>query len=201
MKIDEPSKNLSQGVNLKKRRNQQSHRAILDSTLLILAERGYQALTIDGVAARAKVSKQTIYRWWPSKAAIVLEAMTTLTQEQLPLPDTGSLREDLLILLNASLNELNQRSGAIVRGLMAEAQLDPDFGRTFREDFITSRRQVVYEILQRGQQRGEISEQIDFELTIDLFYGPIWYRLLNQHAPLDESFAQHLLTQLWASMH
>ena len=185
----------------KKRRSEQSYCAILESTLAILAQKGYSALTIESIAATAKVSKQTIYRWWSSKAAIVLEALTTHAQERVPVPDTGSVRSDLEILLKATLDELAQQSGPIVRGLMAEAQFDPKFGQAFREDFIARRRQVLFEILHRGQQRGEISSNIDLELTMDLFYGPIWYRLLNQHAPLDEGFSQHLLDQIFTGLH
>lgn len=184
-----------------RRRSERSHQAILESALAILAERGYRALTIEGVAKRAGVGKQTIYRWWPSKAAIVLEALTAEAQEKLPIPDTGSVRKDLEVLLNSTLCELQRRSGPIVRGLMAEAQLDPEFGRAFREDFIARRREVLLEVLHRGQHRGEISDSVDLELIVDLIYGPMWYRLLNQHAPLDEDFVQSLLDQLEAGLH
>lgn len=84
---------------------------------------------------------------------------------------------------------------------MAEAQLDPEFGRAFREDFIARRREVLLKVLRRGQRRGEISDIADLELIVDLIYGPMWYRLLNQHAPLDEDFAQRLLDQIFAGLH
>jgi AcrR family transcriptional regulator len=112
-----------------RRRSEQSHRAILESALFILVEQGYRALTIEGVAKRAGVSKQTIYRWWSSKAAIVLEALTIDAQERLPVPNTGTVRGDLKVLLSGAFRELAQRTGPIVRGLMAEAQLDPEFAR------------------------------------------------------------------------
>ena len=198
--IDENSSNPVQSGGAKKRRSEQSYRAILESTLAILAERGYGALTIESIAATARVSKQTIYRWWSSKAAIVLEALTTDTQERLPIPDTGNVRDDLEQLLISSLHELTQRSGPIVRGLMAEAQFDPEFGRAFREDFIAQRREVLLGLLRRGQNRGEISALTDLELIVDLIYGPMWYRLLNQHAPLDKDFAQRLLDQIFLGL-
>ncbi len=200
MNFDQNTDNQLKSGGAKKRRSEQSYRAILESTLAILAQKGYSALTIESIAATAKVSKQTIYRWWSSKAAIVLEALITHAQERLPVPNTGSVRGDLEVLLNATLHELAQQSGPIVRGLMAEAQLDPEFGQAFREDFIARRRQVLFEILCRGQKRGEIRATVDLELTVDLFYGPIWYRLLNQHAPLDENFAQHLLGQIFTGL-
>ena len=193
MDAEEQEPRRSKQNSLGRRRNEQSHRAILDSAIEILHEQGYRALTIEGIAARAGVGKQTIYRWWSSKAAIVLEALTADTQERIPTPDTGSMRTDLEILLRGTLNELAQRSGPIVRSLMAEAQFDTEFGRAFREDFIAHRRAVMLEVLRRGQARGEIDEMSNLELIVDLIYGPMWYRLLNQHAPLDGQFIQQLL--------
>lgn len=200
MKINQNNSQQLKSADTKKRRSEQSYDAILESTLTILAEKGYKALTIEGIAARARVSKQTIYRWWSSKAAIVLEALTNRAQKQLPIPDSGSVRGDLEVLLDATFRELSQQSGQIVRGLMAEAQFDSEFGRRFREDFIAQRREVLLCVLMRGQKRGEISHQVDLELIVDLLYGPMWYRLLNQHAPLNEDFARHLLDQLFAGL-
>ncbi|MBV8887151.1 MAG: TetR/AcrR family transcriptional regulator [Chroococcidiopsidaceae cyanobacterium CP_BM_RX_35] len=199
--IDANRSNQVQLAGAKKRRREQSYHAILESSLAILAEKGYGALTIESIAARARVSKQTIYRWWSSKAAIVLEALLTDVQQRLPVPDTGSVRGDIEVLLSSSLRELADRSGPIVRGLMAEAQLDPEFGQAFREDFIARRREVLIKILCRGQRSGEISTLVDLELIVDLIYGPMWYRLLNQHAPIDEDFAQRLIAQIFAGLH
>lgn len=201
MSVGKVNSHLSESDTTGRRRSQRAHQAILKSALAILTEQGYRALTIEGVAKRAEVGKQTIYRWWSSKAAIVLEALTVDAQERLPIPDTGSVRDDLELLLSSTLQELVQRTGPIVRSLMAEAQLDPEFGRAFREDFITQRRAVLFEVLQQGQRRGEISNTADLELIVDLIYGAMWYRLLNQHAPLDENFAQRLLEQIFVGLH
>lgn len=185
---------------LGRRRNEQSHRAVLKSALEILQLQGYRALTIEGIAAKAGVGKQTIYRWWKSKAEIVLEALTAVAQERITTLDTGSVRADLELLLRGTFNELEQRSGAIVRSLMAEAQFDAEFSRAFREDFIAHRRAVMLEILRRGQARGEVSQTSNLELVVDLIYGAMWYRLLNQHAPLDEQFIQQLLDQVFSGL-
>ncbi len=179
-----------------RRRSEQTHQAILSSAIAILHEQGYRALTIEGIAARAGVGKQTIYRWWSSKADIVLEALTAETQQRIPVPDTGKVRDDLELMLRRTFTELVERSGAIVRSLMAEAQLDAAFGQVFRTNFVAHRRAAMLEVLQRGQVRGEISQGSNLELIVDLLYGPMWYRLLNQHAPLDEPFLQQLLDLL-----
>jgi AcrR family transcriptional regulator len=169
-----------------------THEAILRAALYLLQKHGYRAITIEGIAGEARVGKQTIYRWWPSKAAVVLEAFGTFTQGRVNVPDSGNLCSDLTCFLQATFNQLATECGPIVRGLMSEALLDPEFAVAFRELFIAKRRQIVLEILQHGVERGEIVAPCDFELIVDMLYGPMWYRLLNQHAPLDLNFAEQL---------
>ncbi|CAB5123426.1 hypothetical protein D3OALGA1CA_2726 [Olavius algarvensis associated proteobacterium Delta 3] len=91
-----------------------------------------------------------------------------------------------------AIHSLTRESGEVVRGLMSEALIDPDFAVAMREIFIASRRHALREILTRGIERGELASDVDIELIIDLIYGPMWYRLLNNHAPLDKKFAQQL---------
>ncbi|WP_276356430.1 TetR-like C-terminal domain-containing protein [Cohnella caldifontis] len=87
-------------------------------------------------------------------------------------------------------------AGKIMRSLMAEAQFDDGFARIFRERFISSRRETLIALLQRGAARGELPKDADLELLADLCYGPIWYRLLNGHAPLDEPFVQAITARI-----
>jgi len=158
----------------------------------LLREKGYRSVTIEGIAETAGVGKQTIYRWWPSKAAVILEAFARDTAVRVPAPDTGNLQRDLKIFLVKAFEILNRESGQIMRSLMSEALLDVEFAMTLREIFIDSRRHALRDILMRSIKRGEISPKVEIELMIDLIYGPMWYRLLNKHAPLDKEFAHHL---------
>ena len=142
-------------------------------------------MTVDGIAARAGVGKQTIYRWWPAKADVVLEAILERAAELVALPDEGSLHADLVSFLGATFRQRDQRP--VLVGLMAQAVLDPVFGAKFREQFLFGRRAVLRSLLERAVVRGEIAADVDLELLIDVVYGVIWYRLLVDHIPLDEA--------------
>jgi AcrR family transcriptional regulator len=174
-------------------RSVESRRAILQAALLILQTTGYRTLTIEGVAAKAGVSKQTIYRWWPSAAYIVLEALTS-DPLQPPMPDTGSLYDDLLELIRPMVRALGARRGPIMKALIAEAQADARFAETLRTTFMAQHRDYMFNIIGRAQMRGEIGFDADPELTADLVYGPMLYRLLNGHGQLDDTFARNLTT-------
>jgi AcrR family transcriptional regulator len=174
-------------------RSAESRRAIIQSAMGILQNDGYAALNIEAIAAKAGVSKQTIYRWWPSAAFIVLEALTADMQGQDALaPDVGSLKGDLLELVRPTVRALAQRRGPVFQALIAEAQADPRFAEAFRSSLMAAHRDTVRAIVGRAQLRGEVAFDADLELAADMIYGPILYRLLNGHAPLDETFAYGL---------
>ncbi len=175
-------------------RSVESRRAIIQSAMHILQNDGYAALNIEAIAAKAGVSKQTIYRWWPSAAFIVLEALTADMQAQDTLaPDTGSLKGDLLELVRPTVRALSQRRGPVFQALIAEAQADARFAEAFRTSLMAAHRETVRAIVGRAQLRGEAGFDADTELAADLIYGPILYRLLNGHAALDETFAYGLV--------
>ena len=174
-------------------RSSECHGAILDSVLQLMQKDGYNAVTIEGVARHAGVGKQTIYRWWGSRAELILEAFANHAADLVPTPDRGSLREDLEAFISAGFKRLARDYGAIMRGLMADAVLDPDFNKILREAFILRRRAATMEILKRGVERGEIAKNTDLELMTDMLFGPVWFRLLVQHAKLDTAFAKQLV--------
>jgi len=166
----------------------------LSAVLALLDKEGYQGITIEGVAREAGVGKQTIYRWWRCRAELVLEAYANHAASKVPVPDKGTLQADLENFLCTAFRRLTNVSGAIMRGLMADAVLDPDFGAILRNVFLMRRRQAIKEILEKGVTRGELKPDVDLELLIDLLFGPMWYRLLNQHEKLDASFARQLVS-------
>lgn len=174
-------------------RSAESRRAIIQSAMHILQNDGYAALNIEAIAARAGVSKQTIYRWWPSAAFIVLEALTADMQAQDTIPpDTGSLKGDLQELVRPTVRALASRRGPVFKALIAEAQADARFAEAFRTSLMEAHRETVRAILGRAQLRGETAFDVDPELIADMIYGPILYRLLNGHGQLDETFAFNL---------
>ncbi|GCE30112.1 TetR family transcriptional regulator [Dictyobacter alpinus] len=177
-------------------RSTKARQAILDATLHLVRQESFTALTIEGIAREAGVGKPTIYRWWPSKGAIVLEALQQHAQQALPVPHNDSLVSRLESWLNSIFDILNGDIGKIVRGLMAEAQSDPTFAVLFRTEFITTRRQPLLTILHDGLKHGELPSSTNIEIMADLIYGAMWYRLLTQHAPLDATYAHDIIQTL-----
>ena len=176
-----------------RRRSDQAHRAILQATIEILEQEGYRAMTIEAIAARAGVGKKTIYRWWSSKASVALEALTAYVEAHVPFSDTGSLEGDLLAYFELAFPGLQGKSGTVLSGLVAEAQLDPEFAREFQRAFIVPRKEALVALLQWGVQRGELPPDTNLEVLADLIYGAKWYRFLLYPAPLDEAFAREIV--------
>lgn len=172
-------------------RSRRAHAAILEATGELLDTEGYRNLTMQRIAERAGVGKQTLYRWWSCKAAVVLEALAASAERRVPIPDTGSLEGDLASFLRVTFRGV-KRTGQTLTALMAEAQHDPVIAEALRSRLIDRRRTVVRQMLDRAAERGEIAPHVDRELLIDLLYGPMWYRLLNCHAPLDTRLADRL---------
>jgi AcrR family transcriptional regulator len=166
-------------------RNRDAERAVLRATVELLEEVGYGRLTIEGVAARADVAKSTIYRWWTSKPVLVMDAYGYAVAHRVPEPDTGTVDGDLTALLT-DLYRISEHPARVraLRGLMAEAQLDPGFAGAFQE-WVQTRRATVAALLDRAVARGELPSTVDYVAVTDLVFGPFWYRLLVGHAPLD----------------
>jgi len=153
-------------------------------------------MSMDDVAQRAGVSKATIYRWWPSKELLALDALATAwaTPTLDTQRDTGSLRGDLLAGFRAWLRQLKQKPyGRVIAGLVAQAQTDPGFARLYREHFVEPRRAATRQLLLRAIDRGEIPADTNLDVTLDLLYGPIYHRLLHGHAPLTDRFTQQVI--------
>jgi len=177
-------------------RSEKARTAILSAAIELLLEQGLHAMSMDDVAQRAGVSKATIYRWWPSKELLALDALATAWATPTPdtQRDTGSLRGDLLAGFRAWLRQLKQRPyGRVIAGLVAQAQTDPGFARLYREHFVEPRRAATRQLLLRAIDRGEIPAVTNLDVTLDLLYGPIYHRLLHGHAPLTDRFAQQVI--------
>lgn len=183
-------------TNRGRRRSERSHEAILAATQELLVERGYRQLTIEGIAARAGVGKQTIYRWWPSKAALVLEAYLTGAKAVQPPEAHATTREDVRALLGWLIAVLAEPTGGhVVAGLVGDLQHDPDLAEGFHRDVVPARREAMLAALERGRERGEISADADLELAVDALHGAVFYRLLLSGEPLDADFADSLAAQ------
>jgi AcrR family transcriptional regulator len=171
-------------------RSEKAHKAILDAAGELLLERGLSSVSMDAVAERAGVSKATIYRWWPTKESLALDALYTEWAAAAPdPPDTGSLRGDLLELLRPWARLVSGRPYArVIAALLAQARTDEVFNAEYQRRVIQPRRDQARDILGRAVARGEISARIETEAAIDMIYGPLYHRLLHGHEPLTDRF-------------
>ncbi|HTW02898.1 MAG TPA: TetR/AcrR family transcriptional regulator [Streptosporangiaceae bacterium] len=180
-----------------RKRSQETRRAILAAALELTAEAGYARLTIDGIAARSGAGKQTIYRWWPSKNDVLLEALAAKADLHVPVTDEGSFRADLRAFLLASFAMGRQPQLIdLLRALMARAQIDEAFGERFRAAFLQRRRDALAVILDRALERGDLPQGASPGTVSDLVFGLFWYRMLATRQPPDEHLADELVSVL-----
>jgi AcrR family transcriptional regulator len=182
-------------------RCEESRARILAATNALLETTSWSTLAIETIAARARVGKQTIYKWWGGKSALVMEAALTSLEIEVFADDTGNAKRDLLSFLKRSSKLLRDTAtGRTLAALIAEAQNDPAFLQMFREQFQNVRREALRSVLKRGIARGELLEDLDVELFIDAVFGAFWYRLLTGRAAINERFAEQLVEMMWPAI-
>jgi AcrR family transcriptional regulator len=176
-------------------RSEKARKAILEAAVELLLARGLPAVSMDAVAEKASVSKATIYRWWPSKEALALDALYTEWATTTPAPrDTGTLRGDLLALLRPWVRVVGHQPHArLIAALLSEAQNDPAFAKEYRHRVVEPRRELAKAVFLRAIDRAEIPASTDLEVALDLIYGPIYHRLLHGHAKLTDRFVQDVV--------
>lgn len=173
-------------------RSEAARRAILRSTLRLLKRTGFHELSIEAIAADANVGKATVYRWWPNKGALVVDAFSCSVRKQLQFPDTGSLHSDLSLQMRHLLELFRSPRGQIVAALIGGGQTDPDLIEAFRERFVRPRRLEAYATLQRGIDRGELPRNADFDLILDALYGAVYMRFLIWKGGLTTAFIEEI---------
>jgi AcrR family transcriptional regulator len=174
-------------------RSEQSRLAVLRATSELMHEVGLRVMTTEEIANRSGTSKATIYKWWPNKYAVAVEALLSEMLTESDDPDTGSAREDFRIALRGLLHFYGSPSGRVFAQLVGEAQFDPLIAAELRDRLVGSRRQLVRAILDRGVARGELRPDVDPEAAIDVVFGPAMYRLVAGHAPLDDAAADAIV--------
>lgn len=178
-----------------RRRNPATARAILAATLALLDSRavGYRGLTMRAVAERAGVSTATLYRWWPGKNQLVLDAYRSRSARDLSPTATGDLRADLVAHLGRMAFTLNSPAEArTLAEIIIAAADDPEFGRLYRDTLLRERRQAVLDVLVAAVDRGEVPAKHDLEVAVDVAFGALHHRLLITGAPIDGPFVTAL---------
>ena len=181
-------------------RSERAHRAILQAANELLENEGFAAVTVEAIAERAGVSKATIYRWWPNRAAVVMDGFLSIVSSEVPFPHTGHAREDIRIHMRRLTEAFSGNLGRTVAALIAEGQADPELAEALRSRWLSVRRKEAREILELGIERSELRADLDPEVAVDVLYGPIYYRMLVGHAPLDEDFADTLADHVFAGL-
>ncbi|GAA1424773.1 TetR/AcrR family transcriptional regulator [Streptomyces thermospinosisporus] len=184
------------------RRSERSRRAIFDAALALVAEAGYPKTTVEGIAARAGVGKQTIYRWWPSKADVLLDAFLDLSEQaaeaagQVPytIPDTGDLAADLKYVLRATVDELQDPAfAAPSRALAAEGVVNEELGRRFVARLLLPQLELYADRLRSAQRAGQVRADIDPRIALELFVSPLAQRWLQHTGPISYEYTDTLV--------
>ena len=168
--------------------------AVLTAAADVLRADGYAGLTMERVAADSGVAKTTLYRTWPTKAALCMDLYLDVAARELHDPDTGDVARDLKAIAETVIS-LQKRTvaGPAFIGLIAEAQISPDTRSAFLAEFAEKRREITRVVLRRAIARGEIQRETDIDLVIDIIGGATMFRLLQGHAPLTKRFSDALV--------
>src|SRR5580692_262399 len=172
-----------------------SHAAIMDAVYELLQEKSARDLTMEAVAKRANVGKPTLYKWWPTKAALIMAMFHERLDRPSELPVTVTAEEALRAKTRRLIKIVNGFFGKVVRDLIAEGQSDPDILREFYKQHVRLRRAAVVEDIERGKATGEFSANTNAELLVDAIVAPVYYRLLLRFAPLTEKYGNDLIDQ------
>ena len=170
-----------------------THQAILDCANGLLDEIGFSSMSIEGIAARAGVGKATIYRRWPNKASLVMDAFLAATSKEIAFPNTGSAREDIRRQMRSVVRVLNGPRGRTIATLIGVVQTDQELGEAFRTRFVAVRRGEAKAVLQRGIANGEFTPEMDLESVLDCLYGPLYFRLIIGHEKPSAKYADQLV--------
>lgn len=171
-------------------RSEKVHKAVVRSTLALLKRVGFNGLTIESVAARARVSKATVYRRWPNKAELVIAAFASAVGDELRFPSSGPVLESIRMQMTRWAVVFRSPLGQIVTTMIGAGQSDPEILAAFRAHWVEPRRTEARKLLQQAREDGEIRSDLGPDTVLDLLYGPLYLRLLLKHAPLDENFVK-----------
>jgi len=176
------------------RRSERARVAILEAALALCQEHGYPATTMEAIAKRAGVGKQTIYRWWPSKAAVLQEAVNENVGAATDFPDTGDIVADLRSQMAMVVGLLTSETlSPYTRGLIVAAQSDSDIARSLVANIIEPRTRACRERLEIAVKQGQLRDDVDLNDVVELLYAPLYYRMLLHTRPLTAQQVDHIL--------
>ncbi len=170
---------------------------ILATAVRLVTEDGVRSATMEAIATEAGVGKQTLYRWWPNRAALLIDAHLALADRELPRPTTGHLVGDVEHLVAGLARVLaDGTGGAMCSAILLDGQAEPELLDSFRSEFIAPRRQLLVDALADAATRSELAADVDVELLADALYGPLWYALLVRGRPMRPADARRHARQV-----
>ncbi len=181
-------------------RDADARQRILDAAYELLGSGPTTGVGIDQIALAAKVGKQTIYRWWPSKHAVIIDALLERSIRDTPFKDTGDARADLRSHMRGVVRLFRSPSGAVIRAVLSEAPTDPAVGRDFIDRFWQPRRELSTAFLRTAIERSQVRSSIDLEAALDAIYSPLWARLLIGYGPLEFHLVDSVLGVVWPGL-
>jgi AcrR family transcriptional regulator len=182
-------------------RSERARSAVLDAAAELLIAEGIDAVTIEAIAARAEVSKTTIYKWWPSRGHVMLESFFERTKATIAVAEDAPLADALTAQVGALARLFRDTtSGPLMADLVAAAQADPDIRAALDEQWLRPRRQVAARLLRVAVERGELASRTDVAAAVDQLFAPVYHRLLLGHEPLHDALAATLVRQLLAGL-
>src|SRR5689334_21111946 len=173
-----------------------SHAAIMDAVYALIQKKSVRDLTMEEVAKQAKVGKPTLYKWWPTKATLVLAMLCERMAPNLEKPSDLTAEESLRFRVRSLIDAFDGPFGKIVAGLIAESQSEPGILQQFVDRWVSPRRTATIVDLQRGKNAGELRSEAEPELLNDAIFGAIYYRLLLRSGPLTRQFGEELVEQV-----
>lgn len=173
---------------------------VLSAASGLLEEVGFRSVTVDAIAERAGASKATVYRWWPDKASVLIEAFRTAVSPEFPFADTGSLRGDIKTQLRRFSRFLLGPRGRLLAAIVVGAQEDPEMASALRDHWIRPLRKRGQAVLNRYKVSGELPANVDLDLVQDMIYAPLYYNLLTGYTPISEAYADKLTQALLAGL-
>jgi AcrR family transcriptional regulator len=191
MKIEKRQKETNT-VKMGRPRDQQIDRAILEAAVDLVLAKGFRALSMDAIAARAEVGRMTIYRRWPNKASVVMDAFVARVDPNTLFLPAATYSDSIRLQMRTMAKAFRGKDGALIRALLAEAQFDPELAAALRERWTMPRRRMAIAFFEEGIRKGLLRRDVDPNAVIDLLYAPIYYRLQMGTGPLSDAYIDEI---------
>jgi len=173
-------------------RNDHIHRLILNTALDLAFEVGFRALSVEAIAAKAGVGKTTIYRRWPNKGAVVMDAFLSIVGPKTSFPSRDRAIESIQLQMRTQVKAFRSKYGRMIRSLVGDGQFDPEVLEAFRQRWILPRRQLARSTIELAMKQGDLRSDLDVDTVIDTLYAPIYYRLMFETGPISDAYADGL---------